>query len=1162
MRSKKADAVVMPVQEKRWLPAWLLLILAAGTLGRMAPVACAAEAPRQDANHVGAIPTVLAPAPVVNTVPLTEAAMLARKQACAEATDLDAESKAAVIGFYDKAIVLCQSAKDLQANREAMVAKQQAIAEGLARLRDQAISPNDVSVADIGTEQAEQALAVAQRTLVEARERATQLEAESKRRGERLARIPSESSDAQSQLSAVEAQLQTPPRTDQPAALVAARRLLWRCQERTLQLRLEHNKVERQYYPASDELLVAEREWAARQVVQLEKQVTTWQQHLDRLRQQQATAEQRTAERVAQEAQLAHPAIKILAERNAKLTQDEASLVGKVSETTALAQDLSARAQALREELAHLRSSVEKAHGVTHVMGTFLIAKRANLPPVGLHRRRIRDRLREISHAQVEWMNADQQWAQLARLERGTDALLAESMPELTAPKRARLQDEAQPLVQKRRQILERIRKSYLDYSTALAELDAQERDYVATLEAYADFLDTYILWARNRSPLQLQQFAVAWEGVLWLVDASRWRGLALSLARDARQHPTAYLLWTTVAALLVLMRHWACCGIRKVADRISATQVGNLLDTVWVLVLTALVPWAWAGCLWLLQLRLGTLPEDRDFVEVVRVGLRGWAWLLLLVGAVRAIYLPRGLADIHLRTRTETVLYVRRQLALLFWMLVPLTFFWRAAIHHADPRYVNSLGALAFIGEMLVLSIFAAQILRTGGPLMAQTLKRKEGSWFHRLRHVWYGATVGAFLLIALLTALGYLYAACQLLEQVAATWILVLLTLLLYGLINRWLWITRFKLARIEDQRRQAQAREEEAANQGTASLPKEPDRPGTDARATIFELSTQAQHVIIIVVTVVLMLALWQIWNDMLPALESLETVELWDTTDAQGQDLVVTLGSLVQAVLIALVTLVTARNVPGLLEMLILGRLPLDRGLRFAIVTLCRYGLVATGMVLTFNQIGIGWSKVQWLIAAMTVGLGFGLQEIFANFISGLIILVERPVRVDDIVTVGEVTGRVTTIKTRATTIRRWDERELIVPNKEFVTGQLINWTLTDSVLRKEFQVGIAYGSDTAKAERTLYEVALAHPLVLKKPAPVVVFQGFGSSSLDFELRVYLTGMEQYIQVWHEINCAIDTAFRREGIEIAFPQQDLHLRSIDREAAQLLAKKGPQ
>ena len=181
--------------------------------------------------------------------------------------------------------------------------------------------------------------------------------------------------------------------------------------------------------------------------------------------------------------------------------------------------------------------------------------------------------------------------------------------------------------------------------------------------------------------------------------------------------------------------------------------------------------------------------------------------------------------------------------------------------------------------------------------------------------------------------------------------------------------------------------------------------------------------------------------------------------------------------------------------------------------------------------------------------MTVGLGFGLQEIFANFVSGIIILFEQPIRVDDIVTIGEVTGSVAKIRIRATTIRRWDQRELIVPNKEFITGRLINWTLSDNVLRREFIVGIAYGSDTAKAEKILYEVARANPLVLKDREPVVIFKSFGDNSLEFELRVFISGIENYVPVWHSINCAIDEAFRKAGIVIAFPQRDIYIHSAD-------------
>jgi potassium-dependent mechanosensitive channel len=248
-------------------------------------------------------------------------------------------------------------------------------------------------------------------------------------------------------------------------------------------------------------------------------------------------------------------------------------------------------------------------------------------------------------------------------------------------------------------------------------------------------------------------------------------------------------------------------------------------------------------------------------------------------------------------------------------------------------------------------------------------------------------------------------------------------------------------------------------------------------------------------------------------------------------------------------VTILTIIVARNVPGLLEIIILRRLPIDRGIRFAIITISRYILVIIGVVWAFTEIGIGWAKVQWLIAAMTVGLGFGLQEIFANFVSGLIILFEQPIRVDDIVTVGDVTGRVTMIKIRATTIRRWDQRELIVPNREFITGQLINWTLSDNILRRDFGVGIAYGSDIRKTERLLYEIAESNPRVLKDPEPIVLFKGFGNNSLDFELRVNYSGIENNLPLWHDINVAIDDKFREAGIEIAFPQHDVHIRSVD-------------
>ena len=207
--------------------------------------------------------------------------------------------------------------------------------------------------------------------------------------------------------------------------------------------------------------------------------------------------------------------------------------------------------------------------------------------------------------------------------------------------------------------------------------------------------------------------------------------------------------------------------------------------------------------------------------------------------------------------------------------------------------------------------------------------------------------------------------------------------------------------------------------------------------------------------------------------------LDDISLWsyrETVDGVVQLTPITLGNLVWAIVLAVVAFVAARNLPGVLNITLFSRLNLDEGAQYALVTICRYVVVVAGVLVVVNSIGFRWESLQWLIAALGVGIGFGLQEIIANFICGLIILFERPFRLGDVVTSGDVTGTVTRIQIRATTITDWDRHELIVPNKEFITGRLINWTLSDPIVRVIIQVGVAYGSDTLLVEQLLMKVA--------------------------------------------------------------------------------------
>ena len=269
----------------------------------------------------------------------------------------------------------------------------------------------------------------------------------------------------------------------------------------------------------------------------------------------------------------------------------------------------------------------------------------------------------------------------------------------------------------------------------------------------------------------------------------------------------------------------------------------------------------------------------------------------------------------------------------------------------------------------------------------------------------------------------------------------------------------------------------------------------------------------------------------------------------TASAESDEgLTITVADIGVALIVLLATYVAFRNLPGLTEIVVLQRLPLDAGSRYALSTVLKYTITIIGLAAAFGALNISWSNVQWLAAALTFGLAFGLQEIFANFISGLIILAERPIRIGDTVTVGSVSGTVTRIRMRATLITDWDRKELVVPNKNFITGEVINWSLSDPTLRLIIQVGVGYGEDVRKAEKILLEIAKKAANVLKDPKPYVVFGGLGESTLDFELRVFIPHVDHILTVKTELHMRIIERFREEDIEIAFPQRDLHVRSV--------------
>jgi len=228
--------------------------------------------------------------------------------------------------------------------------------------------------------------------------------------------------------------------------------------------------------------------------------------------------------------------------------------------------------------------------------------------------------------------------------------------------------------------------------------------------------------------------------------------------------------------------------------------------------------------------------------------------------------------------------------------------------------------------------------------------------------------------------------------------------------------------------------------------------------------------------------------------------------------------------------------------------VLARTHLDEGMRFAIARIGGYLFISIGLYISLKFVGIDLSSLAVLAGAIGVGLGFGLQNIVHNFISGIIILAERPIAIGDRVEVNGVTGRVNRINLRSTIVVTNDNISVIVPNSSFISEPVVNWSHGDPKVRLGIPVGIAYGSDVEKFRTLMTAVVLAHPQVLTDPAPNIFFIGFGDSSLDFELGVWTAEMAQNPRRFRsEINYAVEKALRENGIEIPFPQRDLHIRS---------------
>ncbi|MBD3233421.1 MAG: mechanosensitive ion channel [candidate division Zixibacteria bacterium] len=224
-----------------------------------------------------------------------------------------------------------------------------------------------------------------------------------------------------------------------------------------------------------------------------------------------------------------------------------------------------------------------------------------------------------------------------------------------------------------------------------------------------------------------------------------------------------------------------------------------------------------------------------------------------------------------------------------------------------------------------------------------------------------------------------------------------------------------------------------------------------------------------------------------------------------------------------------------------------RFNIDAGIQYTLLRISHYLIMITGTVVAFQFVGVDLAGLAVIFGLLSVGIGFGLQNITSNFISGLILLFERPIKVGDRVTVGDVEGDVVAINMRSTTIKTLRNIAIIVPNSQFISEKVTNWSYGDPVIRSDIEVGVSYNSDLDLVMKALTEVVEGHSAVLDDPKSDILFKSFGDSSWNMTLRCWLSGTQGYYQIRSELHEAIVRKFREYNIEIPYPQRDLHVRS---------------
>ncbi len=992
-------------------------------------------------------------------------------------------------------------------------------------------------------------------------ERLQEITAEQLKRSTRVGEIPKESVEAQQTLARAEIAAQSPSSGEVPA-VAQARNLSAKAEVQAARSRISALDEEQNRYNAREVVLPLAQKLIAQRIAAKQSLQKRLEEKLTEVRRVEATASSRELSKAAQKADKSHPLVRAIASENTSITK-QMDLGGVVDSHDDAVKDLDKVRQSLvrvTEQYASLESKFA-AVGFSDALGILLRRQRNELPDLRKHRESLVRLERELAATNLKNLEVQDAVAALANPAERAAEIIAGSGLDPATTVAAVVQTEVADLLKARGEYLVEVREANDDLFRTLIELNTVEEELVKRTADFLEFIDQRILWLPSADRVSIRSVELAGQYVKSLFHSALWRDYIKAYVERAESRPISFasgcLAFLTV---IMLHRRWKI-RLKDTLAKAAKSRLSAFGPVMMSLLYAALYSLPLPTALLAIGWPLANVVDVPLQISSLATGFVYGSASLFFLQVARLIIRRSGVAATFFGWGAAPLLKLRRAFALLAWVYIPTSVLVKAADFYGSEASMEAARIVLIIALLTAAFVVGWLMLPQISVLAGARVYKPSGS-LYKLRYLVFILLLSAPVGLASAAIMGYVYTAIELTQRLHITFWVAGFLLLFNETVFFWILVKRRRLAIQEVQRRREAAKT--SAPDGKTLVSPDGVAP-TEPTIDITAISQQAGRLLRTLVLGVFIVALWGVWAGVLPALRYLDSQPLWSVSRQVTETVVggavevnerlvpVTVADMLLVLLIVFGTSVALRNIPGLLDITLFQRFSVQAGERYAFNTIIRYVIILIGILYIFYLMGLQWKQLQWLAAAVSVGLGFGLQEIFANFVSGLILLFERPVRVGDFVSVGGIKGNITQIRIRATTVMDWDHFEHIIPNKEMITKPVENWTLSNLRRRLVIHLGVPYGCDYDQARDILLKVAWENPYVLDDPGPAAGIEKLADSSVVFVVFAHLPNSDNFLGARHSLIAEFERQLSAVGIPIPFPQMDVHLETVSPKAS---------